>query len=119
MPAMLFKIWNGKTIPAGRIVELCGLIRKYAPGCRIKINTVVSVLNKDEMRFDFIDKISRRMFVILVMMQRAYARLRQTALLFKYIKISFMLALVTSRQRRVITTFYFSTFLRIEFFYFH
>lgn len=88
MPAMLFKIWNGKTIPAGRIVELCGLIRKYAPGCRIKINTVVSVLNKDEMRFDFIDKISRRMFVILVMMQRAYARLRQTALLFKYIKIS-------------------------------
>ena len=97
MPAMLFKIWNGKTIPAGRIVELCGLIRKYAPGCRIKINTVVSVLNKDEMRFDFIDKISRRMFVILVMMQRAYARLRQTALLFKYIKISFMLALVTSR----------------------
>lgn len=105
MPAMLFKIWNGKTIPAGRIVELCGLIRKYAPGCRIKINTVVSVLNKDEMRFDFIDKISRRMFVILVMMQRAYARLRQTALLFKYIKISF-------------TTFYFSTFLRIEFFIF-
>ena len=79
MPAMLFKIWNGKTIPAGRIVELCGLIRKYAPGCRIKINTVVSVLNKDEMRFDFIDKISRRMFVILVMMQRAYARLHVPA----------------------------------------
>lgn len=97
---------NGKTIPSGRVVELCGLIRKYVPGCRIKINTVVSALNKDEMRFDFIDKISRRMFVILVMMQRAYARLRQTALLFKYIKISF-------------TTFYFSTFLRIEFFYFH
>lgn len=59
MPAMFFKIWNGKTIPAGRIVELCGLIRKYAPECRIKINTVVSALNKDEMRFDFIDKISR------------------------------------------------------------
>lgn len=58
MPAMFFKIWNGKTIPAGRIVELCGLIRKYAPGCRIKINTVVSALNKDEMRLDFIDKIS-------------------------------------------------------------
>lgn len=59
MPSVFFKIWNGKTIPAGRIVELCGLIWKYAPECRIKINTVVSALNKDEMRFDFIDKISR------------------------------------------------------------
>lgn len=59
MSAVFLKIWNGKTIPAGRVVELCELIRKYAPGCRIKINTVVSVLNKDEMRFDFIDKISR------------------------------------------------------------
>lgn len=49
---------NGKTIPAGRIVELCGLIRKYAPGCRIKINTVVSALNKDEIMFDFIDEIA-------------------------------------------------------------
>ena len=36
---------------------------------------------------------------------------------FKYIKISFMLALVTSRQRRVITTFYFSTFRCREIFY--
>lgn len=35
---------SGKTIPADRIVELCGMIRKYAPGCRIKINTVVSAL---------------------------------------------------------------------------
>ena len=39
---------RGKTVSTGRIVELCGLIRKYAPGCRIKINTVVSALNKDE-----------------------------------------------------------------------
>ena len=36
---------------------------------------------------------------------------------FKYIKISFMLALVTSRQRRVITAFYFSTFRCREIFY--
>ena len=37
---------------------------------------------------------------------------------FKYIKISFMLALVTSRQRRVITTFYFSIFRGRDIFYF-
>ena len=36
---------------------------------------------------------------------------------FKYIKVSFMLALVTSRQLRVITTFYFSTFRCREIFY--
>ena len=58
---------NGKTIPAGRIVKLCGLIRKYAPGCRIKINTVVSALNKDEVMSDFIDKIAADRWKILRM----------------------------------------------------
>lgn len=58
---------NGKTIPAGRIVELCGLIRKYAPGCRIKINTVVSALNKDEVMTDFIDEIAADRWKILRM----------------------------------------------------
>ena len=58
---------NGKAIPAGRIVELCGLIRKYAPGCRIKINTVVSALNKDEVMSDFIDKIAADRWKILRM----------------------------------------------------
>lgn len=58
---------NGKTIPADMIVELCGLIRKYAPGCRIKINTVVSALNKDEVMSDFIDKIAADRWKILRM----------------------------------------------------
>ena len=58
---------SGKTIPAGRIVELCGLIRKYAPGCRIKINTVVSALNKDEVMSDFIDEIAADRWKILRM----------------------------------------------------
>lgn len=58
---------NGKTIPAGRVVELCGLIRKYVPGCRIKINTVVSALNKDEIMFDFIDEIAADRWKILRM----------------------------------------------------
>lgn len=58
---------NGKTIPAGRVVELCRLIRKYAPGCRIKINTVVSALNKDEIMFDFIDEIAADRWKILRM----------------------------------------------------
>ena len=58
---------NGKTIPAGMIVELCGLIRKYAPGCRIKINTVVSALNKDEIMSDFIDEIAADRWKILRM----------------------------------------------------
>ena len=58
---------NGKAIPAGRIVELCGLIRKYAPECRIKINTVVSALNKDEVMSDFIDKIAADRWKILRM----------------------------------------------------
>lgn len=58
---------NGKTIPADMIVELCGLIRKYAPGCRIKINAVVSALNKDEVMSDFIDKIAADRWKILRM----------------------------------------------------
>ena len=58
---------NGKTIPPGRIVELCELIRKYAPGCRIKINTVVSALNKDEVMSDFIDEIAADRWKILRM----------------------------------------------------
>lgn len=58
---------NGKTIPAGSVVELCRLIRKYAPGCRIKINTVVSALNKDEIMFDFIDEIAADRWKILRM----------------------------------------------------
>ena len=49
------------------IVELCGLIRKYAPGCRIKINTVVSALNKDEIMSDFIDEIAADRWKILRM----------------------------------------------------
>ena len=39
-----FSVDSLKPISAGKIVELCELIRKYAPGCRIKINTVVSAL---------------------------------------------------------------------------
>ena len=58
---------NGKTIPVGRIVKLCGLIRKYAPGCRIKINTVVSAFNKDEIMSDFIDEIATDRWKILRM----------------------------------------------------
>ena len=58
---------SGKTIPADRIVELCGLIRKYAPGCRIKINTVVSALNKDEVMSDFINEIAADRWKILRM----------------------------------------------------
>lgn len=58
---------SGKTIPASRIVKLCGLIRKYAPRCRIKINTVVSALNKDEVMFDFIDEIAADRWKILRM----------------------------------------------------
>lgn len=58
---------NGKPIPAGKIVELCELIRKYAPGCQIKINTVVSALNKNEMMFDFIDEIATDRWKILRM----------------------------------------------------
>lgn len=54
-------------MPSGRIVELCGLIRKYAPGCRIKINTVVSALNKDEAMSDFIDEIAADRWKILRM----------------------------------------------------
>lgn len=58
---------NGKPIPAGKIVELCELIRKYAPGCRIKINSVVSTLNKDEVMSDFIDEIAADRWKILRM----------------------------------------------------
>lgn len=58
---------NGKTIPAGRIVKLCGLIRKYATGCRIKINTVVSALNKDEVMSGFINEIAADRWKILRM----------------------------------------------------
>lgn len=58
---------SGRTIPAGMVVELCRLIRKYAPGCRIKINTVVSALNKDEVMSDFIDKIAADRWKILRM----------------------------------------------------
>lgn len=58
---------NGKTIPASRIVKLCGMIRKYAPRCRIKINTVVSALNKDEVMSDFIDEIAADRWKILRM----------------------------------------------------
>ena len=48
-------------------MELCRLIRKYAPGCRIKINTVVSALNKDEVMTDFIDEIAADRWKILRM----------------------------------------------------
>lgn len=48
-------------------MELCELIRKYAPGCRIKINTVVSSLNKDEIMSDFIDEIAADRWKILRM----------------------------------------------------
>ena len=58
---------SGKTIPASRIVKLCWLIRKYAPGCRIKINTVVSALNKDEVMSDFINEIAADRWKILRM----------------------------------------------------
>lgn len=48
-------------------MELCELIRKYAPGCRIKINTVVSALKKDEVMSDFIDEIAADRWKILRM----------------------------------------------------
>ena len=63
---------NEKTIPAGRIVELCRLIWKYAPGCRIKINTVVSALNKDDVMSDFIDEIATDRWKILRMKSFQY-----------------------------------------------
>ena len=43
------------------------MIRKYVPGCRIKINTVVSALNKDEIMFDFIYEIAADRWEILRM----------------------------------------------------
>lgn len=58
---------SGKTVSAGRIVELCRLIRKYAPGCRIKINTVVSALNKGEVMSGFINEIAADRWKILRM----------------------------------------------------
>lgn len=58
---------NGKPIPAGKILELCELIRKYAPGCRIKINTVVSALNKGEAMSGFINEIAADRWKILRM----------------------------------------------------
>lgn len=39
---------NGNGVSGEKIVMLCELIKKHAPGCRIKVNTVVSALNKDE-----------------------------------------------------------------------
>ena len=46
---------TGSVISASRVTKLCELIRKYAPDCKIKINTVVTALNKDEQISDFID----------------------------------------------------------------
>lgn len=77
---------------------------------RLTTVTILDIKVDDGVKEVFFEKISRRILVTSVV--------SQTALLFKYIKISFMLALVTNRQRRVITTFYFSTFRRRDFFYF-
>ena len=46
---------DGSVKSASQIAKFCELIRKYAPDCKIKINTVVTALNKDEQISDFID----------------------------------------------------------------
>lgn len=38
---------TGSVISASRVTKLCELIRKYAPDCKIKINTVVTTRNRD------------------------------------------------------------------------
>lgn len=40
-----------------RFIDLTKLIRKYNPPCKIKVNTVVSRLNKDEIMYQTINKI--------------------------------------------------------------
>ena len=39
-----------------RFLYLCDLIRKYNPNCKIKVNTVVNKLNKDEVMYEFINQ---------------------------------------------------------------
>lgn len=87
---------NGKTIPTGRIVELCGLIRKYAPGCRIKINTVVSALNKDEVMSDFIDEIATDRWKILRMKTFSMAASQTWIFRFRMKNLSFYYAISLS-----------------------
>lgn len=87
---------NGKTIPAGRVVELCELIRKYAPGCRIKINTVVSVLNKDEVMSDFIDEIATDRWKILRMKTFSMAASQTWIFRFRMKNLSFYYAISLS-----------------------
>ena len=38
-----------------RFLHLCDIIRKYNPNCKIKVNTVVNKLNKNEMMYDVIN----------------------------------------------------------------
>lgn len=87
---------NEKTIPAGRIVELCGLIRKYAPGCQIKINTVVSALNKDEVMSDFIDEIATDRWKILRMKTFSMAASQTWIFRFRMKNLSFYYAISLS-----------------------
>lgn len=54
------------------VEKLCELIRKYAPDCKIKINTVVTTRNRDEQLSDFIDTIKPDRWKILKMKTFVY-----------------------------------------------
>lgn len=50
---------NGNCFTHERLKNCCQEIKTYNPECRIKLNTVVSALNKDETFYDFPDFISK------------------------------------------------------------
>lgn len=39
-----------------RFLNICKLIKKYNPNCKIKVNTVINKLNKDEIMYDMINQ---------------------------------------------------------------
>lgn len=45
---------GGKILTKERLAELCSLIKEVNPNCKIKINTVVSAYNKDELLGEFV-----------------------------------------------------------------
>lgn len=50
---------SGNQFTLTRLKECCKEIKKYNPECQIKMNTVVSAINKDEIFYDFPDVISK------------------------------------------------------------
>lgn len=40
-----------------RFIDICKLIKKYNPNCRIKVNTVVNKLNKDEIMYEIMNQV--------------------------------------------------------------